>query len=489
MILKDFFIKNALERPTGDAFLFMREGHLASVSWADMLSHIQALGTSLLKKGTRRPIFILGENSYPWMLAHSAAVCGAGTAIGLDKELGADQLIGQVRQLEDGVVFYSRAYLELAQKMGKMLPRHDFICLDGEDFENLLAEGGRLLAAGEHAFTDARPLEEDLAAVLFTSGTTAGQKGVMLSQRNILTAASGAGNALHFKPSDRVSLLLPLHHAYACYCSGYSATTAGAVLCVFPGFKRIFDLARQYRSNKILMVPELINGLLAELETHGVKSQNAAKKFFGFPVDCVVSGGAPLPLSVAERLKAYGITVIEGYGMTECSPLVAANPLHAPKAGTVGRVIAGCEVRIAPDGEIMVRGTNVMLGYLNALEAQEKAFQDGWFLTGDIGSLDEDGYLSILGRKKNMILLANGKNVFPEELEEKLLSLQSVLEARVFQEQNEIVAEVYATAPWRTVEKEILELSRNMPPHKRIHRLVPRDAPLERSSLQKIIRR
>ncbi len=489
MVIKNYLLERLSKNPQSTIFSYLDAEKVIDISMQDLMGRINALGTRLTQNKEHLPIFLLGENSVNWLLIHLTALCGAGVTAGLVKEYPASTQVPMIRNFEKGIVFYSEEYRAVALEMEKELPEFTFFCMDHPEFEVLLTEGNALINAGEHYYMDLMPQAEDLAAVQFTSGTTAGNKVVMLSQKNIAVNAKALGDRIELKSSDRSAAFLPMYHIYGCYVACYATMLAGGAVCILPNFKRLLRNLGLLKTNKIFIIPALVINILRELEQTGLTGSAATRKVFGFIPDDLLLGGAPLSAAVMHALVGFGLNPLEGYGATECTAVISANPAHAIKIGTVGRPLDGCEVKIAEDDEILVRGDTVMMGYRNDPEATDAVIYDGWFHTGDIGQLDSDGYLSIRGRKKNVIILSSGKKVFPEELEEKINRLESVEEVMVYQEGDHVIAEIYSTKSNDLVKQEVYRLNQSLSSFERIQDIRLRETPFERSSLQKIIRK
>ena len=486
MTIKEMILGSLNSSPDTAAIEYRDGEELISVSRRELHSRMNALGTYLLHKQGAGYIYILGENSANWITVYFTAICGAGIAAGLEKDLPADELIDWGKRIGPGVIFYSGAYESTVSGVMKSLPEHSFINMDSDDFSNALAEGERLLDAGSRLHIDSHTGSDDLAEILCTSGTSAARKGVMISQKNVATIT------IHYrktgmKPNQRYSILLPLHHCYGLGVLTW-AIASGGTACILPGFKRIFENIKFFKPDFLSFVPALAAGLLSALDAYDLKGPDAVERFLGYKPFIVICGGAPIPLPVMEELIARGLPLCDSFGMTETAGIISTNPLEDIRPGTVGCPIDGCQVKIAPDGEILLRGDNLMLGYLGSDGKPEFPNIDGWFATGDIGTF-EDGYISIKGRKKNIIMLSNGKNVYPEELENKLMEPASVSEVCIYQEGEEIVAEVYSADSRETVLGDILEITRTWLSYQRPHRVELREKPFERSATNKIKRR
>jgi long-chain acyl-CoA synthetase len=332
-------------------------------------------------------------------------------------------------------------------------------------FDELLARGERHVAGGYEL-----PEPDDLnrmAIMLFTSGTTGTSKCVMLSEKNFISCVNAACECVEFFPEDTIVSVLPIHHTYELSCM-MAALNYGMNIGINDSLKRVLKNFSFFRPTGLVLVPLFVNTMYKKIWEEAKKKKKdkilraalaASTRLrrvgidlrrvlfsdiisaFGGRLCKIICGGAPLNPEIAKKFDEFGITVCEGYGITECSPLISVNPYYARKHGSIGPTVNCCTARIYPEGvnelgyaegEIQVKGDNVMLGYYKNPEATAEVFtEDGWFCTGDVGYMDEDGYLYITGRKKSVIVLENGKNVFPEEIEEYLGNLDTVAECVV----------------------------------------------------------
>lgn len=329
--------------------------------------------------------------------------------------------------------------------------------------------------------------DDDIVAIFFTSGTTAKDKGVLLSQRNIRAGAS-AGMTLHPEMAGDVLLsVLPLHHSYACICGIFSTILFRIPVCFPESLRRLPDSFRVFRPTKVLLVPQILETLLKQLRFSG----KPAKDFFGGRLKWFTTGAAPCRRELIEELAAMGIQVLEGYGITECAPVISVNWSLMPRANSVGFPLPVNKVRII-NGEICVRGMNVFIGYLDDPESTAEAKKDGWFHTGDMGYIDEDGYLYVTGRKKNLIILDNGENVSPEELETMIYDQVGASECMVYEKEQQIAAKLYfaeSSIDAETVNKLVCKLNSSLPVYKQIRAIILCSEPLPRNSNGKLLRK
>lgn len=421
----------------------------------------RALGTALLANGAEhRHAVLLGENCALWVVSFLAVTC-TGVAVPLDKELPLHDLEQLTRSSEAGMIFTSPKYFETAKQLRAAVPSVEQIVLwgtpeqAGEDavsVQTLIAQGLALLDAGDTRFADRTVRPDDLASIQFTSGTTGANKGVRITHRNICANINAIAQTV---PVEPVSFsVLPLNHTLESDCHVLSALYFGVTVCFNNSLKRMMRNLQLFRPGMAVVVPlfidEIYNGIWINARKNGREKQlkralrlsrtllffgiDARDRLFG-PVReslggelrLLVCGGAPINTRTARGLYDMGIDIINGYGITECSPLVTVNLKGRRLLESVGAPVPGVDIRIANAnvagvGEILVRGDNVTGGYYNDPDSNAVSFEDGWFCTGDYGCIDRRGRLWIAGRKKNLIILENGKNVFPEEIESAVLN-------------------------------------------------------------------
>ena len=516
------------------------------LTYAELKRNVTALGASLLDMGLRKKhIGIIGENSIEWMTAYYSIVSGVGTAVPLDKELDVETLGYQVAYSDCEAVFVSGKCMSKAEQIVDMCPgvkhwivmRPEFakeIPDNFHVFRDLIKEGGRMRDKMDE-YKDAEVLPEDLCDIIFTSGTTGANKGVMLSHKNVCAVVFGSLTNIVLRKVVRRSLAcLPINHSYEKNCHVICNLCIGKTLCINDDLMHLAKNVTYYDPEVSIMVPMILEtlqhrveaevrktGLGAHME-YGIKFSNALRKFgidqrekyfmpilanFGKNFRRVVVGGAPLKEETRRFYDNIGITVVNGYGITECGPLVASNFFSYQKPGSVGRVIPGCEVKIANpdkngDGIIMVKGDNVMMGYYKDPESTKRVLtEDGWLDTGDIGHMDHQGFLYISGRVKNLIILSNGKNVYPEEIEDMITSkIPYIKEIVVYadEEGTGIYANAFLDAdylqahevsdPYEYLMNDVRTFNKSVPPFKRITDVHISKEEFEKTTTKKIKR-
>lgn len=517
-------VDNGKEKGEDVTALYRGRGNDVPITFGEVSRIVGSLGNYLLSKGVvSTNVAILGENSTEWILAFLAIANSGNCAVPLDKGLPIDDIAHLVGHCECTALFYSAKSKKIVDSIRESHPEYEGIRIFPLDkVYDFADEGAALRKSGYDRFSETRITKNTLASIVYTSGTSGDMKGVMLSHGNLTSDV--VATCRHANASN-TQLLLPLHHTFA---------WASAMLAIFiyvtdmhisGNLRRIVkDLQRNSPQNISavpMMVEMLYNGIWNNARREGQYKKlrkaltisnglmkvgiDRRRKFFGKVLDAfggeleiVICGGAPLDSEIQKGLYDLGITVLVGYGITECSPVVAVNRNHDFKLGSVGKPLPCNKVKIDnPDakgiGEILVCGDNVMLGYYKNPEATAEAFDGKWFRTGDFGRIDEDGFLFIMGRKKNLIILANGENVAPEELEAKLIKLEYVKEVAVYEEDSKIAAEFYLDeeeypdAAGR-LDADIKIFNKSMPQSKNIGIVKTRSIPFEKTTTMKIKR-
>lgn len=441
----------------------------------DYIDEINYLGTALINAGLKgKRIAIISENRYEWMLSYLSVVCGVGIVSPLDKSLPKDELISSINRSEVEAIIYSKKYEDV---MVEINGNEDnklkyFISMDKEiseknmySFNELLKVGKELIISGDRRYIESKINNEDLAVMLFTSGTTAMSKIVMLSHKNICSNLIDIDSTFDVGKDDIYLSFLPLHHVFECTVAFLYATSKGAKIAFCEGLRHIAENVKEYHITCMIAVPALIEAIYRQLWKNIEKNGKTKKVKFGlklskfllkFGIDrrrkifkeiidglggklrLLVAGGAALDKETEIGFNDFGIDTYQGYGLTETSPVIAAEHKTVQKYGSIGMLFPSVEGRIfEPDedgiGELIIKSPTVMIGYMNNEEATKEAIDnDGWFHTGDLAYFDKDDYIFITGRKKSVIVLQNGKNIFPEELEILVNKLDGVKESFVY---------------------------------------------------------
>ena len=524
------------------------------VTFLQWREDVRGLGTYLISKGYRETnIAILGENSYGWCCSFFAVMAIGSVTVPVDKELPIEDIDGIITTTGTKVLIYGKSSEAKVKEMlrnGGLKTVEMIISVASSNsieaselgdrtlrtLEDVQTEGAGLYAAGDNSYYDYKIDVNKLASIVFTSGTTGKGKGVMLSQANIgLDMTLGMYN---FDITRKTLHVLPPHHTFGSTVNYVGHLSQGCEVYISSGIKHVSDEIKEQQPTHLILVPALLEvmnrkiwatarkdgkeGLLKAM----IKVSNFLRKFgvdvrrklfasvlsaFGGKLELIICGGAKLDEEIIRNFDALGITILNGYGITECAPLISANRNKYQKPGSVGTPILACRVKIDnPDengeGEICVKGPNVMLGYYNNPEATAEVFdKDGFFHTGDYGKLDEEGWIYITGRKKNLIILSNGKNVYPEEIEADLQKVEGVSEvvvyageSRVQKDKITIVAEIFPDADLLAhmgvnnaqeyFENQVKALNAKMPPYKAVKCVKLRDTEFQKNTSRKITR-
>lgn len=513
-------------------------------TYNDLINDINSFGTALYNLKLRgKRIAIVGRNRYEWVVAHLANLFGGIVSVPLDKELQLNELEDSlIRSKVDAIVFDEKyeENINIIKKNNKTNIK-EFICMsklnDYLCFNELLQNGKESIDAGNNEFFDFKIDNDSMGILLFTSGTTSKSKAVMLNQRGIAANVADLQMVENLLPTDTNIAFLPFHHIFGS--TGMLVMLASGVKTVFPdGLKYIKQNLIEYQVSVFVGVPILISKMYEaiekEIESQGkTKLVNTAIKISNFLLKLhidlrrilfkkilnglggkmrfIVSGGAPLEKNISKKFQEFGVHIVQGYGLTETCPVIAAENDYYVRAGSVGIPLNHVEVNIVNKddngiGEIVAKGPNIMLGYYENEEATNNVLKDGWFYTGDLGYFDKDGFLYITGREKDVIVLKNGKKVFPEEIEMLINKIPGVLESFIYgmpqkgDETNPMVSLkiVYNKDYFgQKEEKEIFEnlwnevkkVNQTLPTYKYIKSLIITTEPLIKTTTQKIKRK
>lgn len=448
-------------------------------TYREMTEKMNALGTALVDLGLKdKRIAIIGANSSRWALSYLATVCGTGVVVPLDKELPAETLEVFITQAQVSAVIFDRKYEEMFRSIKEKNTNMLAVLINmdaAEDsaislsWKGLVERGRELIAKGDRRFLNAEIDTDVMSVLLFTSGTTGRSKGVMLSQKNLASDIMLAPTILKVNSYDIFFSVLPVHHTYECTCGFMMPLYKGAAIAYCEGLKYITKNLEEIKPTMFLGVPAIFEKLYKKIWQNVRKKgkENTLKKViginnktkkvginigkiffkdilavFGGRMRIMICGGAAISPEVLDGIRDFGINAVQGYGLTECAPLAALNPDTAPVASSIGIEFPGIKLEVQDVneegiGELCVKGPNVMMGYYQMPEETAEAVQDGWFHTGDLGYIDEQGYAYITGRKKNVIITKNGENVYPEEVEYTLNLSPIIEESMVYQTEAE----------------------------------------------------
>lgn len=546
----------------GDKILYIYKRGEArySFSYNDYRRDLYRLGEGMSRIGLMgRTVAVIGESCPEYMTAYIAAVSGGGVIVPLDHDLGHAEIARFADLSGAEAVFYTEQFNDVLPSLAEQMPQVRYFIpiapAEGSDttdgsssagdavilpYSELLALGDKAMEEGDRSFLDYDCTADmsQMSALLFTSGTTGTSKGVMLSHANIVASVNAASRGTIFGPDNTFVDLLPMHHSYEITCGHLGAANLGGTVYINDSLKNTLRSITTFKPDSLIVVPLYVETMhkriWAEIARKGMtrrvralmKASSAMhragidirRKLFkqildglGGNLRYIICGGAPLSPELVRDFDAFGIEICEGYGITECSPLIAVNRHGKVRLRSVGQPVDNCEVRIADPsadgtGEIEARGRNVMLGYFGNEEATSEVFtEDGWFRTGDVGCMDADGYIYITGRKKNIIILSNGKNIFPEEIEEHLYTSPLIGECVVIGRKNSagdtrITAVIYPSDEAVELEGKSEEeklalirdavntINRSLPVYKQVRDVELRSEEFEKTTTRKIKR-
>ena len=437
---------------------------------------------------------IVGATSMEYLNAFFGIQCSGCTAVPLDTSNNPENIADEIARSDSEAVFLDDKHVKDIELFKQKCPKVKFYIHLNKQTEGLLLLGDIVAEfAGQKPTGEISP--DDIAAILFTSGTTGRSKGVMLAHSNLID------NVTCYDDGDyhgkKLLSVLPIHHVYCLTCDIHCSLFHGATVCVNDSLMHIVRNLNLFQPNLATFVPMIAATILSKMKAAAQKvpdKKAVAKQVFGENFEVIFSGGAYLSPEIIEGYKEFGMDIAQGYGMTECSPRICTGIRNCPKPDSVGKIVDRCEVKIV-DGEIWVKSGSVMKGYYNdPAETANSLTSDGWLMTGDLGHKDDDGYLYITGRKKNLIILSNGENVSPEEIENKFASFMQIKELVVYADGEKLTAMVYADPdyPSEDIEAEIREkieeVNKTFPQAKRIVNVVFRDKEFVKTASKKIIR-
>lgn len=532
------------------AFKFKKpNGEITTMSYNDYIDEINSLGTALISIGLKgKRIGVISENRYEWEEDYLSIICGTGIVVPLDKSLPENELLSLIERSEMEAIFYSAKYDEVMkkakeEKIGKI---RFFISMDLEEKTNdvysqkeLVKLGKDLIKNGATSFLEAEINNNEMAAMLFTSGTTSQSKAVMLSHNNLCANIYDISCVFDITKEDTFLSFLPLHHVFECTTGFLYPVSVGANIGFCQGIRHIAENLKDYEASAMIAVPVLFDNMYKKVMQSiekkgklgtvkfGIKLSKFLKVFgidirrklfkeiletLGGKLRLFVAGGAAFDPEIERGLNELGIETYQGYGLTETAPVIAAEHPTCRKIGSIGKTFPSLETKIIePDemgiGELAVRGPSVMLGYYGISEPA--VTEDGWFSTGDLAYIDKDGFIFITGRKKSVIVLKNGKNIYPEELETLINKVPGVKESFVYGKPDkddpidlkicteivydkEKIKEEYNTEDLEEIQKilwnKIKEINRTMPTYKYIKEMILTEEELIKTTTLKIKR-
>lgn len=500
--LKELVNDSAKLYGSRDAYRYMKGKDIVSKSFENVRDDSMAFSNSLKKLGLiGKHIAVIGATSYEWIITYLGTVNSNSVIVPIDKELPADDIAELINRADVSAIVYDKMLYDRIDRIkSKCEKAKYFINISSIESDDNTLAFSKLLEDNRGEF-DTQIDSQKCCAILFTSGTTGKSKGVMLTHTSLADNATCMDMG---EPVGTVSLsVLPAHHAYCFTCDVLVGLCCGVTCCFNDSIMHLVRNMNVFNPDIILLVPMIIEslyyGLLNLAKSSGEQpSRLLANKIFGTALHTIYSGGAYLNPNLIDEFEKFGISIIQGYGMTEFSPRISANMKSWNKKGSVGVLIPGCDAKIE-DGEIFVKGKSRMIGYYKDEASTNAALCEEWLKTGDLGYIDEDNFVYITGRKKNLIILANGENVSPEELENKFSGWLIAKELMVYSQDGKITAEIFPNedflkaAKIADVSAEITamvdKINADLPLYKRIGKTVVRTEEFEKTSSGKIKRK
>lgn len=509
---------------------------------------VDGLGTSLIDLGLKgKRIAVIGENRYEWEIAYLAIACGTGIVVPLDKALPENELKRLIERSEVEAIFYSEKYSQELHKIlysgvGKL--KH-LISMDLQVHQNgiysqkeLIENGIKLIKNGNKEFINAQINPEEMRIMLFTSGTTSESKVVALSHKNLCTNLMDIATVLNIDSNDRILSFLPVHHVFQCTVGFLFSLYKGCQTSFCDGIRYILENLNEYEITFASFVPaiyenihknimkklekeEKLDSIKKLMEQYKYSSMDEKKQvfkeihnIFGGHIKLFISGAAALDKNVEQDFRDWGINLCQGYGLTETSPVIGVETNDEFRVGSIGKALPNVKVKLEDVnndgmGELLAKGPNIMLGYYGNEEATREVLVNGWFHTGDLAKIDEDGYIFICGRKKSVIVLKNGKNIFPEEMENLVNRIEGVKESFIFGMSNkedkedikihvkivydeDIIKDAYKVNTkeeiYNAIKGKIREINKTMPAYKAIKGIILTTTPLIKTTTSKIKR-
>ncbi len=436
---------------------------------------------------------LIGSTDSDYLTAWFGIQCACSVSVPLDVANSAEKIADEINRSDSEILFLDERHESDVPSFRKLCPQVKFYISLHKPCEDMLYLG-EILSMYEGKKPVGMPSPDDLAAILFTSGTTGQSKGVMLRNSNLMDNATCEPDLGYH--GDKRLTVLPVHHVFCFTCDVLCSLWYGRTLCVNDSLMRILKNLKIFKPTDATFVPMISASILKRMQQMAEKNPDKiaiGKEVFGEDFSVIYSGGAYLSSDIIRGFKEFGIEIAQGYGMTECSPRICTGVKFSPQPESVGRVVPGCEVKIV-DSEIWAKSPSVMMGYYkNPEETANALTDDGWLRTGDLGYLN-DGYLYITGRRKNLIILENGENVSPEEIENRFVTFEPIKEMVVFEHDHTIAAEIYPDPEYASedikaeIKAQIDAVNDTFQPAKRIVKVFYRDREFEKTASKKILR-
>ena len=525
------------------------KGEYITYTHREVRDMVDALGTALIDMGLKgKRIAVIGENRFEWEIAYLSIACGTGIVVPLDRSLPENELKSLIERSGVSAIFYSKKYEESLKKIklqgvGNLKHLISFDLVEHEDGiysqKELIEVGKELIKSGNREFLDAKIINDEMNIMLFTSGTTSQSKVVALSHKNICSNLMDIASVLDVNSNDIFLSVLPIHHVFECTVGFLFSLYKGAQTVFCDGIRHIVENLNEYHATVMACVPAIyerifkiirkcvekqgkLEDVLEKEEIYKDKSMLERKEVFkeihdmlGGNIHYFISGAAALDRTIEQKYRLLGLNLVQAYGLTETSPIVGIGNNKYYRLGSIGKSVPSVKVKLSDVdkdgvGELLVKGPNVMLGYYGNKEATKEAIKNGWFYTGDLAKIDKDGYIFICGRRKSVIVLKNGKNIFPEEMENLVNRIEGVNESFIYGKpvsddkddikihvklviDKELIKDVYKINGTDEEVKEVLsakikEINKTMPPYKAIRGIIISEKPLIRTTTNKIKR-
>ena len=546
----EYSVKNYADKV---AYKYKKNGDLKHVEYVEKTyeqvgKDIKSFSTELLNKGLeQKKVILIGNNRYEWCISYLAVTSGNMIIVPLDKALPNNEIENLVTRSEAEIAIFDKKYLEVMKKLKKdtNVNLQMLICMDNvkdsevENFSILLQKGEELIKNDDNQYDNIEVNPEKMSVMLFTSGTTNIPKAVMLSQKNICANLSDFASWVKLYPTDTLLSFLPIHHTFECTVTFLYGFYSGCTVAFCDGLKYIQKNLAEYKVSVFVAVPLVMETMYKKIQK-AINDQGKAKLIhtmikisnaflkckidlrkiifkqildnLGGNIRLVLYGAAPMNKETIVGFNNFGIELVQGYGLTETSPVIAAESDKEKMPGSVGLALPSLNVKIDnPDengeGEILVKGPSVMMGYYNNEEENKRAFKDGWFRTGDYGYITENGFIYVTGRKKDIIVLRNGKNVYPQEIEFLINKIPYVTESLVYQRgknntdtmlcakivyDKDLIKEKLGDKTEKEYEKiiweKVKEINQELPVFKHIKHITITTEPLIKTTTQKVKR-
>ncbi len=500
--IKAIIDRSASEFGESSAYQYKRKREIVSKSFIDVKNDTERFANIVKKLGLlEKHIAVIGATSYEWLITYYGTVSSNSVIVPIDKELPPAEVTDLLDRADVSAVVFDENYLDsITPAIESSKKIKYFISMQSKEDNGKILSFGKLMEESEASFSCVIDREK-MTAILFTSGTTGKSKGVMLSHKSLCDNVTCID--MNIPSGLTVLSVLPVHHAYCFTCDFLLGLYLGETLCFNDTIMHLAKNLQIFKPDIMLLVPMIIESVYYKINEAAKADPNVPKAalaqgFFGGRLKTIFSGGAYLDPKLIEAYKEFGVELLQGYGMTECSPRIACNITGRSKDDSVGNVVCGCEVKIV-DGEICVKSDSVMLGYYNNPEETANTLKDGFLYTGDMGYVDGDNFLYITGRKKNLIILANGENVSPEQLENYFSGYLLAKELMIYSENGVITAEIYPNYEFAAAAgvdninaafaQKIDEINQGLPLYMRINGVKVRESEFDKTASGKIKRK